>query len=523
MQLKHIKLGLLGLIASQAVVFAADSNGSLVQMIGRDKQVHPLFTPEFVQELHFFIKRSYRITHRGEHAYDYTTPHKLNSSRLNKFTHLSGSTSDWFCHRPFVGTHGTNRLRGLVGLFPNAHHVEVDYPGFIAVRQATDTTPPVIVIVFRGSQSRHFQTLGGILGPSWLTNFSASKMDFPILLGLRASFHQGFLEKYLAARQSIFGDLNECIRLIPHDQRQDIRFVITGHSQGAGICYPAALDIVHAFGPQIFGDYFSNLETPRFFVYALSGPNSVGTGSTKRLFNDIVGRDNVIRHSSILDIVTYLCLGKHYDRWLYNKILGATLGVQAGYTPVGHLAIDDLANLLRKGFTLNGQENNLRDLATIARFCFSGYHKAMLTYHHGTFLSFCYKGLSTYCFLRGGHAMKGMQHFIAINHYGSYSGSHVDPTETNARETAAENINDADRHSYSFDPRLPECCLNVCLERGEAHRALSLGIRPYTDPSQVFTFMTPGFEPVNLEDPMDIETLFPDTAGYESDDEEIEE
>ncbi|MDR2396267.1 MAG: hypothetical protein LBD69_00155 [Puniceicoccales bacterium] len=525
MQIKHVKLGLLGLLASQVAALAtpADPNGPLVQIIDGKRQVHPLFTPEFVKELHLLNKRSYRITHRGENAYDYTHPHKLNSNRLNKFSYtsdiLSNQTDTWYCHRPFVGTHGTNRLRGIIGFFPHAHGVEVDYPGFVAVRQATDDVPPVIAIVFRGSQSRNFQPLHGILGPSWLTNFSAIKMDYPETLGLNATFHRGFLEKYLAARQSIFGDINDCIRLIPIEQRQDIRFIITGHSQGAGICLPAALDIVHTFGPQIFGEAFNNIETPRFFVYALSGPNSVGSSSTKRLFNDVVGRDNVIRHSSILDIVTYLCLGKHYDRWLYNAILRVTVGIQAGYTPVGHLAIDDLANLLQKGFAFNNQVDNLRNFETISRYCFKGYHEAMLTYQHGAFLSFCYKGIATYHFLRGSHAMGGLVNFIAINHYGSLNASQVNPTEC-----PEEAIDDADNHSYSFDPRLPECSLDNCLERGANHRDLSLGMRTYVDPSQVFTSVPAGFDRITLDEDFNFEALFlSGPNAYESDDEDIEE
>ncbi|MDR0756067.1 MAG: hypothetical protein LBE99_04110 [Puniceicoccales bacterium] len=521
MQIKYVKLGLLGLIASQVAVLAtpADFNGPLVQMAGSTKQVHPLFTEEFLRELHALIGRGYRITLREEHAYDYKTPHKLYFHRIDKFVHGSGLISDWFCHRPFMGTHGAIHLGGMMRFLPHARGMEADYPGFIALRQATETTPPVIVIVFRGSQSNRFQNFGGIFGPSWLTNLSAAKMNCPENWGFRASFHKGFLEKYLSARPSIFGDLHDCVRMIPRAQRPHIRFIITGHSQGAGICLPAALDIVHTFGPRIFGEDFSNITTPRFFVYALSGPNSVGTGSTKRLFNDIVGRDNVIRHSSILDIVTHLCLGKHYDRWLFNRILGATVGMQAGYTPVGHLAIDDLVDLLRKGFTLNGQHDNLRNLPSIAQFCLGGYHRAMLTYQSRPLARFSYKGLAAYFFLRGGRAMGGMQNFIAINHYGSFSASNTNPIEmrTGLGEIGVADTLDANRDSCFFDSRLPECNLNACLGRGEKHRSLSLGIRPYTDPSQVFTFMTSGFEQVGLEDSLDVEDLFPDIPSYASD------
>ncbi|MDR1254738.1 MAG: hypothetical protein LBJ78_01765 [Puniceicoccales bacterium] len=520
----------MGLIASQAVAFATppdtdpipDPNGPMVQNFGEIKLVHPILTEETLQEILALLRRAYRLTLRNAHADDFNTLYKLLFNREDKFVHASGLISQWLCHRPFIGLHGAVFLRGLMMLFPHARGVETDYGGFVALRQATETTPPIIVIVFRGSQANRFQNFGGILSPSWLTNLSASKKVCPANWGgYRAIFHQGYLDKYSSARPSIFADLHDCIRMVPRAQRRDIRFIITGHSQGAGVCLPAALDITYTFGRRIFGEHFSNITTPRFFVYALSGPNSVGTGSTKRLFNDIVGRDNVIRHSSILDIVTHLCLGKHHDTWLFNHFLGATVGVQAGYTPVGHLAIDDLASLFRKGFALNGQHDNLRNLPTIARFCLRGYHEAMLTYHSRPLARFGHKGLAASFFLRGARAMGGIQNFIAINHYGSLSASDTNPIEmrTGLGEIGVADTHDADRDSYYFDPRLPECNLNACLARGANHRALSLGIRPYSHPGQVFTFMTDGFEQVGLDDPLDVEDLFPDWPSYASDDE----
>lgn len=474
---------LLGCLTSSAASLAtpttteSDPDGTLVQCINNEKILHPLFSPSFVKELHFFIKRSYRITKRGEDAYDYLCEEQLQNDRINTFTDTS-LTDTWHCYRPFSGIHGA-KLSGLIGLLPNTHASEIDMPGFVAVRQATSSTPPTIVVVFRGSQAEDFQPLNGALGPSWLTNFDAAKKECPNTLQLHALFHQGYLNKYLSARQSVFAALHECINSVPEYQQSDIRFIITGHSQGAAVCLPAALDIVHKIGPDLFGDDFNNLETPRFFVYTLSGPNCVGDAETKQLIYDVIGRDNIIRHFSTFDLVPYLCLGKQFNGWACKHFLKALMGMETGYLPVGHIAIDDCADLTHKWLEINHRSYTLQhDEQRIIQHCLNGYKDSIHAYLHKDCVNIHYKIKALRCYHQAAVLLGGVNQFIALHHFGSCYAFEMDPKPTN------ESTHDT---TYmSFDPRLPECDLAVCLSRGELHRQLYLGLQSPDRIDQVY-------------------------------------
>ena len=312
MRISKTYLSIVGASLIQGAVFSAPNiEGTLVQKNENgDLVINPIFQPEIIYQLHYLIKRSYRITDRQGNSYNYSYPDKLTHRRSNSF--IGVNKYKWLIHEPFTGIHGVERLPGVAGAAASsACAVELDYPGFVAYLPRENERPPLIAVVFRGSQSKSFQRLGGILGPSWLTNFSATKGTFPAGIngskGLAgACFHEGYLRKYLSARINILAHIKSVFREIPKEDRLNTRIIFTGHSQGAGIALPAALDITHVLGKKLFGDNFKNKRTPRFFVYALSGPNSTGDSATKSLMNKVIGRDNIIRHNSLFDIVSSL-------------------------------------------------------------------------------------------------------------------------------------------------------------------------------------------------------------------------
>lgn len=492
---KHI--GLLCASIVQGSLSAA-IDGPLVQEDYQGKlHVNELFTEKFVNDLHYLIKRSYRLTRRDKDAYDYTTPNKLMTDRYSHLRYHDSECHDWFMLKPFTGTHGTN---GLEGALKFANGVEADYPGFTALLQQ-ENNPPIIAIVFRGSQSRSFQPLNGILGPSWLTNFSASKMECPDSVNLDgALFHKGFLEKYLSSRLNIMSDIWTLWKKIPKKQRKQTRFVITGHSQGAALTIPAALDLTKNFLPQLLGKNFSNIETPRLFVYALSGPNSVGNRETKNMINEIVGRNNIIRHNSIFDIVTYVCLGKHYDHWLYNLLFKTVAGVEAGYLPVGRLAIDDSLTLFSKGLYYNGEWELLNCIGEIDSYYKNVYNNAVLSYRSDhNFLSLFYKGIAAWHLAHGLSEIGGIENFVCINHYASLTANCI--SFNHDRKTRAMSITKLETSDgSSFDPRLPECNLEDCLYRGNVHRSVTKELADYDSPEQVFIPELSRHQSVGLED-----------------------
>lgn len=524
-------LNIIGASLMHGVLLAnPDANGPLVQRDDNNRIcVNPIMTPDLVDDLHQLMKRSYRITNRGDNEYDYLHPDKLLHGRRNCMSHASFSpyrltresfTNTWLIHKPFIGIHGA-KLDGLVSKFIPVS-METDYQGFVAYLAPERGRPPVVAIVYRGSQSKSFQKFNGILGPSWLTNFSAKKMEFPsqiVISGYSAIdniegtlFHKGFLTKYLSGRYSVLSDIEDIWNIIPKNLRSETRFVITGHSQGAGVAIPAALDIVNTLGKHFFGENFSNLKTPRFFVYALSGPNPVGNLETKEVMNNIVGCDNIIRHNSIFDIVTYACLGERYNQWICNLIFGTLAGVETGYHPVGHLAIDDVKQLFEKGLKYNKKESILAKMDKIWKTWSKFYSEDIKRRQSDSYIECFYRAIEE-CFVgaKGVGQMDGLYSFISINHYGSTTANVYCLPKTSKNKCLSklsserfdsivlhrlsdsmcfgsynEENPDEEKHGASFDPRLPECDLTPCLIRGENHRNLIKGILMFEDPLQVF-------------------------------------
>ena len=490
---KHIGLLCASVLHSS---LSAAIDGPLVQEHQGELRINELFTERLVNDLHYLIKRSYRLTHRDDDAYDYTTPRKLMADRYSHLRYADSECHDWFMLKPFTGTHGSS----TIGHLTCKNGVEADYPGFAALLQQ-ENMPPIIAVVFRGSQSRSFQPLNGILGPSWLTNFSASKMECPESINLDgALFHKGFLEKYLSSRLNVMSDIWTLWKKIPKEQREQTRFIITGHSQGAALTAPAALDITKNLLPKLFKREFNNLETPRLFVYALSGPNSVGNRETKNMINEVVGRDNIIRHSSIFDIVTYVCPGKHYDRWIYNILFKVFAGVETGYLPVGRLAIDDAQTLFSKGLYYNADWKLLDCVKEIETDWMKFYHDAVLLYRNDySFLRLFYKGIAAWHLAHGLSEMGGIGNFVSINHYASKTANHI--SFAKGRKAKAMSITNLETsEGASFDPRLPECNLNNCLKRGNIHRSITKELADYDSPEQVFIPELSRHQSVDLED-----------------------
>lgn len=482
----HFKLGFILSTFVHGIVGGATIDGPLVQ---QDEKgvfcVNPIMSETLTQELHSLCKRSYRIT-SDKHA----DPESLTKPRRNIFQY-DGHTSIWQILKAFTGLQGAH-VGGLVGLVTAVSSTEViesDNPGFIAVKQrveATETTPatpPIIAIVFRGTQAKHFQLFNGILGPSWLTNFASDKMNGPEDLNLQdVCFHRGFFEKYLLARESIEENLREAWRLVGEDP--ETRFIITGHSQGGGITFPAAYHLVKTYGPVFFGPEFNNVTTPRFFVYALSSPFVVGNEATKELMHNLIGRNNMIRHSSLFDIVTYSCLSTTYSSCAAKVGVKLVCGGDTCYHPVGFSAFDDPKALIERGFEYNEKDTSLvvvrKKIDMVVDNLLKLYDSEISARRTNSFfMDLFYRALDLAYGTRAVEKCEGLGNFVVINHYGSTTANvacypeGVKPTES--------------KGSSSFDPRLPETDLSVCLRRGAINRSHIKSSGHTRHPSQELT------------------------------------
>lgn len=476
MQTSYLKLLSAPFLFSSALFAEPQVDGPLVQRMGYDYHINPIFSPSIVEDLHYLIKRSYSITHRDGDSYDYTCIPQLTTHRTNSFRRYTSRSSfpdleiteesvhEWFIHRPFAGTHGSNDVRGIFRLLPRVNHVESDYVGFTALLQNVEGLPPIIAIVFRGSQAQSFQRLNGMLGASWLTNLSARKMTYPESFGLpHALFHRGYLERYGSARLNIFADVQELWNRIPANKRSEVRIIITGHSQGGGVTIPAAADIVKNLGQMLFGSNFDNVRTPRFFVYALSSPNTVGDRETKQLVHDIVGRDNILCHCSIFDIVTYACPGERYNKVFLKNFLRFFAGIEAGFHPVGHFAFDDPIALLRSGCQYTEHRVDEDTLQSAEAHLKRAYASGVERRQRRTPFACFKKVKELYHIAQAIHNVGGLKLFVGINHYGS--------TTANEQCVPGNRIRHGNR-SMTFDPRLVETDLKRGLHRGMMHRRL---------------------------------------------------
>ena len=176
MQISKKYLSIVGASLIQGSILAIpDIEGTFVQKNEKeDLVINPIFGTNIINQLHYLMKRSYRITDRQGNAYNYRYPEKLTHKRSNSFGRItpppaSRRRSDslklrldslklpsdlpahcdrWIIHEPFTGVHGVERLPGIAGCVVSpACSVELDYPGFVAYLPREEERPPLIVVV----------------------------------------------------------------------------------------------------------------------------------------------------------------------------------------------------------------------------------------------------------------------------------------------------------------------------------------------------------------------------------------
>lgn len=310
------------------------------------------------------IKRSYLVTKRGAENHFLHADSMLHGQ---PDFYVAETGHHWVCRRNFTGVHGqfsgtsalSRFVRGCVKVLSLGKcKAEIDFPGFVAYMPPVEGCPyHIISVVFRGTQSEDFQPYAGSLGASWATNYDAAPLEVdPDLYGFSGSMHSGYVTKFNYCNATRH-DLNELldngsivnpltpgesavfanpldrsiwktIERIPENERDQIRFIVTGHSQGAGLAQVALPYIIHRFGAALPG-FIDNIETPRFFGYFLSSPRVAADGISAENYTDLVGKRNMLSHFAFRDIVTMACL--------------------RGYQTLGILACDSAFDAMYRG------------------------------------------------------------------------------------------------------------------------------------------------------------------------------
>ncbi|MDR0647135.1 MAG: hypothetical protein LBF43_01715 [Puniceicoccales bacterium] len=246
---------------------------------------------------------------------------------------------------PFVGVHGAGNNR------------ELDYPGHLAYRiyETPDGGQHVdLYITFRGSQGEIFQPLGGIAGPSWFTNFDAAKITVPgTEFGIsdkyfkpntirQISLHQGYAQKFAFLQGSLAQRLNDLFRkelnlpsyntlagdfldkdknlagiaLKSHVDRArkcTVQVYCTGHSQGGGVAQVAVAFLTTYIGEYLYGPNFDNKEFNLVYGIFMSPARAWGDKPTRAVYENVVGVNNMVGYSTVMDIVTCMPLGHNIE------------------------------------------------------------------------------------------------------------------------------------------------------------------------------------------------------------------
>lgn len=334
---------------------------------GPKLQVAPWFTAVQPDLLHL-IKRSYVLTKRESNG-EFRNERRMLSG--DSAFYIPETNNRWICGRNFTGVHGggSSRIGGVLNAAFEAITLgrfspEIDFPGYVAVLKMDPYY--VIAVVLRGSQGEDFQPGSGLLSASWATNYDAGSLAVdPELYGFQGRMHGGYVakmnscnlqreefEQMIANREienplpkeadldfiyPLFESVQDAIGQIPEEERSNIRFVVTGHSQGGGLAQVALPLIIHQFGGMI-PDFVDNVTTPRFFGYFLSAPRVAADQETVDNYNALVGHDNMINHFAFRDVVTMACLH--------------------GCKTLGHLACDSARDVLHRGICSEAAYNN---------------------------------------------------------------------------------------------------------------------------------------------------------------------
>ncbi|MDR2201054.1 MAG: lipase family protein [Puniceicoccales bacterium] len=347
-------------------------NGNLVIRDGDGLSVQPWFQ-SIQPDLIHLIKRSYAVTKRSQ---EYCFDREEQMLQGEEHYPIAETGHQWYCGGNFTGTHGRIEkisyfrrwldccLECLTG---GEFAAEIDFPGFVALKQPDENCPYyIIAIVLRGSQGEDFQPGSGQLGASWATNYDAGAQDIDQEnFGFTGAMHAGYVTKIRSCDFSaedlatmvadeivanplpcytigeLVRTLEESVkrelRKVPPSEWHRVRFVVTGHSQGGGLAQVALPYVIHKFGGAMDG-FVNNVETPRFFGYFLSAPRVAADQETRNNYENFVGPDNMISHFAFRDIVTMACLH--------------------GYVTLGHLACDSAYDVLYRGICSEIAHNN---------------------------------------------------------------------------------------------------------------------------------------------------------------------
>ncbi|MBX9804332.1 MAG: lipase family protein [Alphaproteobacteria bacterium] len=212
----------------------------------------------------------------------------------------------------------------------------------------------LIAVVYHGTS-----TIDDGVGAGWTTNINVpiinpraikSKTaagDSLHALDMAGSVHKGFAHKYVTTQEDLLEIITRFLakKEVTQEERENLRIVFTGHSQGAALGNLALYDMAVNHGADLFGLGFDNHKDPRFYGYFLSAPR-VGNKAYVDTLHAVVGEECIIRQNLHGDPVP-VALGKSPTKWLLPSVY-PFLKETLNYKDSGYLLLDTSSDAMRR-------------------------------------------------------------------------------------------------------------------------------------------------------------------------------
>ncbi len=242
------------------------------------------------------------------------------------------------------------QIRQFTGKTGKGNRID-DIPGFVAYNAEKNT----MTIILRGSQTRE----DDVGSPDWQVNFDAKHIPFPF----GGTVHRGYYNRMLSIMPQLERAMRGFFEAMTIEQKQNLRIIGSGHSQGAGlmsIALPLIAEVIKA--GNWLGPDFENTRDRVIQGYLLSSPRVFSGDDALAYYNDTIGKQQTIRQQVVgrflSDPVPLVTPGRTLTSLIrLVPIIGDRLadkyGGDTGNKSLGFLAADWSEDTIRRGVIQN--------------------------------------------------------------------------------------------------------------------------------------------------------------------------